>query len=167
MKKQDSLILFRVGTEEFAIELLEAKEIITSGQIRKLPKSYDFIEGIFNYRGDIIFIVSLKKKLKLDEYKVYKTSEITVDEVTEIDKKYFLIVNLNGKDTGFLVDDVINISHVNEAQVEDLSQIFQTNVDMDYIKGIVKFKDRPRILLDLKNILTQIEQEAMEQEFMN
>ena len=56
--EQISVIIFRVGNEEFAIDLLDVKEIIQSGQIRRLPKSLDYIEGIYNYRGNIIHIIN-------------------------------------------------------------------------------------------------------------
>ena len=61
-----SVILFEIGWEQFALDLVDVKEIVQAGQIRKIPKSMDFIEGIYNYRGDIIHIVNLKKKLKLE-----------------------------------------------------------------------------------------------------
>ncbi len=38
-----SVIMFKVGWEEFAIDIAEVKEIIQSGQIRRLPNSLDFI----------------------------------------------------------------------------------------------------------------------------
>ena len=43
-KDQMSIILFQVHSEIFAIDLLDVKEIVQSGQIRRLPKSLDFIE---------------------------------------------------------------------------------------------------------------------------
>ena len=60
---QLSVVLFETEGEQFAINLYDTKEIILAGQIRKLPQSYEFVEGIYNYRGDIIHIINLSKKL--------------------------------------------------------------------------------------------------------
>ena len=62
-RDQMSIIIFEVAGEQFGIDLLDVKEIIKAGQIRRLPKSLDFVEGIYNYRGDIIHIINLKKKI--------------------------------------------------------------------------------------------------------
>ncbi len=65
---QISILTFKIGWEEFVIDLLDVKEIIQAGQIRKLPKSIDYIDGIYNYRGEIIPVIYLKKKLDLVQY---------------------------------------------------------------------------------------------------
>lgn len=68
---QVSILIFQIGWEQFVIDLVDVKEIIQAGQIRKLPKSLEYIDGIYNYRGEIIHIVNLKKKLQLNEYMLY------------------------------------------------------------------------------------------------
>lgn len=57
---QVSILIFQIGWEQFVVDLLEVKEIIQARQIRKLPKSLDYIDGIYNYRGDIIHVVTYK-----------------------------------------------------------------------------------------------------------
>ncbi|MFX1257347.1 MAG: chemotaxis protein CheW [Promethearchaeota archaeon] len=182
---QRSIIVFEVGWEQFAIDLLEVKEIIQAGQIRKLPKSLDFIEGIYNYRGDIIHIINLKKKLNLNEYRLYKPnlSSTEMDDVNketeteetkktiEIDKtddnskmRFIIIVNINNTHVGFFVNRIIEVTHINPNDLIRLSPIFQTSVDIEYIKGVVKFKDRPRILIDFNKILSEAEQILIQKE---
>ena len=68
---QVSILSFQIGWEEFCIDLYQVKEIIQAGLIRKLPKSLDYIDGIYNYRGEIIHVINLKKKLNLDQYVLY------------------------------------------------------------------------------------------------
>ncbi|MFX1395034.1 MAG: chemotaxis protein CheW [Promethearchaeota archaeon] len=183
---QLSIIVFEIGWEQFVIELLDAKEIIQSGQIRRLPKSLDFIEGIYNYRGDIIHIINLKKKLNLDKYSIYKSvrSSITSAEENELaeneteenksmengseengsEKNFIIIVNINNKNIGFFVDRIINVAQISAKKVEALSPIFQTSIGIEYIKGIVKFEDRPRILIDLGKVLSEAEQYSIQKE---
>ena len=188
---QLSIIIFEIGWEQFAIELLDAKEIIKSGQIRRLPKSLDFIEGIYNYRGDIIHIINLKKKLNLDSYQLYKAAKIIAEE-TEVsegsevseaselnrdgngngnrnndsERDFIIIVNINEKHVGFFVDRIINVAQIPAKNVEGLSPIFQTSIGIEYIKGIVKFEDRPRILIDLSKVLSEAEQITIQKEVL-
>lgn len=189
---QLSIIIFEIGWEQFAIELLDVKEIIQSGQIRRLPKSLDFIEGIYNYRGDIIHIINLKKKLNLDSYQIYKAAKIIteVSEETEEtensrlegaselngngnnggnngDKRDFIIiVNVNDKNVGFFVDRIINVAQIPAKNLEGLSPIFQTSIGIEYIKGVIKFEDRPRILIDLSKVLSEAELITIQKEIL-
>ncbi|MFX1294870.1 MAG: chemotaxis protein CheW [Promethearchaeota archaeon] len=162
-KIQISLILIEIGGEEFAIDLLDAKEIIQAGQIRRLPRGFDFIEGIYNYRGNIIHIINPKKKLKINNRNIYKNQTET-DENSRDENEFIIIISLADNYIGFLVDRIINVTHVNTDDIEDLSPILQTNVDADCIKGIIKFKDRPRVWLNLKKVLSESEQISIQKE---
>ena len=158
-----SVIIFEVEGEQFAIDLLHAREIIQKGQIRRLPQTFEFIEGIYNYRGDIIYVINLSKKLELHKYKSYKSEEVEEEE-EKSDETYLVIVNINNVNTGLLVDRIINISHIKNKEIVGLSPIFETSISMEYIDGIIKFKDRPRILLNVDKILTEAEQVKIQKE---
>lgn len=161
---QISVITFQVGGEEFVIDLLNVKEIIQTGQIRRLPRSYDFIEGIYNYRGNIIHIINLKKKLNLGEMNLYNKSN-QLDMTLEDDKKFIIIVNIKNMDIGFYVDKIVNISNILVDDIVGLSPVIQTNLsNIDYINGIVKFEDKPRIFIDLHRILSDAERVTIEKD---
>ncbi len=155
-----------VNGEQFAIDLHDAKEIVLAGQIRKLPQSLDYIDGIFNYRGEIVHVLNLNKKLKLDEHKKVKIKE-SADSNDENIKQHIIIVTVNGINVGFLVDRIINVVHVSVNDIVGLNPIIRTSADARYIRGIVKFKDNPRIWLDLKKILTEAEQNSMQDDLIH
>ncbi|MFX0028117.1 MAG: chemotaxis protein CheW [Candidatus Hermodarchaeota archaeon] len=164
-KNQVSILIFQVGWEQFVIDLLEVKEIIQAGQIRKLPKSLEYIDGIYNYRGEIIHIVNLKKKLNLNEYMLYRSKNSSIEEENYGNKKkYIIILKVENSLIGFYVDRIINIDHINVNEISELSPIFQTSVAMKYIKGVINFKERPRIMLDLGKILIEIEEFKIQQD---
>ncbi len=162
---QLSFIIIEIGGEEFVIDLLEAKEIIQVGQIRRLPKSFDYVEGIYNYRGDIIHIINPKKKLKIEQYKFYKT-EAAAEENNGSELSFIIIVSIANKYLGFLVDRIINVAHVASEAIIGLNPIVQTKVNVDFIKGIVKFEDRPRIWLNLKKVLSESEKSLIKSEII-
>ncbi|MFX1276840.1 MAG: chemotaxis protein CheW [Promethearchaeota archaeon] len=162
-KQTVSVVLFEVEREQFCIDLLTAREIVPKGQIRRLPQTFDFVEGIYNYRGDIIYVINIAKKLKLSEFKTLKMKGIEEQDETG-SNNYIMIVNINNINTGFLVDRILNISHIKANSIVGLSPIFETSISIEYIKGIVKFDDRPRILLDVEKVLTEAEQVQIQKE---
>ena len=153
-----SLIVFEIGWEQFAIELFEASEILKGGQIRRLPRSLDYIEGIFNYRGEMIHIVNLKKRLKLNDYLLYKSKLTSIDKGNDNSNnlhKNIIIANINGTNIGFLVDRIVNVAHISPDNLIGLGPIFETSIGIEYIKSIVKFEDRPRVLLNIHKLLSE------------
>jgi purine-binding chemotaxis protein CheW len=162
---QVSILIFQVGWEQFVIDLLDVKEIIQAGQIRKLPKSLDYIDGIYNYRGEIIHIINLKKKLNLNEYKLYRSKKSSIEEENYGNtRNYIIILKVDNNLVGFYVDRIINIDHIDSNEIKALSLIFQTSVAMKYIKGVINFDERPRIMLELGKILTEIEEFQIQQD---
>jgi purine-binding chemotaxis protein CheW len=160
---QISILSFKIGWEEFVIDLFDVKEIIQAGLIRKLPKSLDFIDGIYNYRGEIIHIINLSKKLNLNQYVLYsKNASFEKESVTT--KKFIIILKLDNNLVGFYVDQIISIDHIDPTEIVGLSPIFQTSVAIENIKGIVKFEERPRVMLDLGKIFSEIEQFRIQQD---
>lgn len=160
---QISILSFQVGWEEFVIDLFDVKEIIQAGLIRKLPKSLDYIDGIYNYRGEIIHIINLKKRLKLEQYMLYsKYSSFEQDSVTS--KKFIIILKVDNNLIGFYVDSILSIDHVDPTEIVGLSPIFQTSVAMEYIKGIINFKEIPRIMLDLSKLFSEVEKFKIQQD---
>jgi purine-binding chemotaxis protein CheW len=160
---QISILTFKIGWEEFVIDLLDVKEIIQAGQIRKLPKSINYIDGIYNYRGEIIHVINLKKKLDLDQYLLYEKFS-SFDQESNTTKKFIIILKLDNDLIGFYVDQIISIDHILPDEIVGLSPIFQTSVAIEFIKGIINFEDRPRIMLDLGKIFSEVEKFRTQQD---
>ncbi|MHA2268285.1 MAG: chemotaxis protein CheW [Promethearchaeota archaeon] len=161
---QISVLTFQVGWEEFVIDLLDVKEIIQAGQIRKLPKSVDYIDGIYNYRGEIIHVINLKKKLDLDQYLLYHDKYSSFEQESSVTKKFIIILKVDSDLIGFYVDQIISIDHILPNEIVGLSPIFQTSVAIEFIKGIINFKDRPRVMLDLTKIFSEVEKFRVSQQ---
>lgn len=170
--EQMSIIIFEVNKEQFAINLLEVKEIVQANQIRRLPKSFDFVEGIYNYRGEIIHIVNLKKKLNLNNTFLYKSKKISSNDEADQDNlssttNFIIILNILDTFIGFLVDRIINVININRKSLVSLSPIFQTSVGIEYVKGIIKLEDKPRILIDLSKVLNEDEHSTIKNELLS
>ncbi len=161
---QISILTFKIGWEEFVIDLLDVKEIIQAGQIRKLPKSIDYIDGIYNYRGEIIHVINLRKKLNLDQYLLYHEKHSSFEEDSTETKKFIIILKVDSDLIGFYVDQIISIDHILPEEIVRLSPIFQTSVAIEFIKGIINFEDRPRVVLDLTKIFTEVEKFRIQQD---
>lgn len=136
-------VVFKLGQEEYGIDIMNVSEISTYQEIIKVPNVPSFIEGIINYRGSVIPIICLAKRLSI------KAKE--VDNNTRI-----IIINLQGKQIGFIVDEASSTIRISSEDIDPAPSIIG-NIDTKYIKGVGKPGNRLIILVDLENILTSEE----------
>ncbi len=151
-KKETSEILqlvgFKIGQEEFGINILAVQEIIKIIDITKVPNASDYIEGVINLRGRIIPIVHLRKRLGMPVIEMDKNSRIIVVEVC-------------GKTIGFIVDEVQEVLRISTDITEKPPELV-SGVHSDYIVAVAKLEERLLILLDLDKALANDELEELE-----
>lgn len=138
------IVSFRLANEEYGVDIMRVQEIILMGQITRMPEVPDFICGLINLRGHVIPIVDLRKRFGL--------SVAQNNEHTRI-----IVVNVNEKTIGIVVDAVDEVLRINADQVEPPPSSI-AGIDHTYIRGLVKFEDKLLILLNIENILSDEEQ---------
>jgi purine-binding chemotaxis protein CheW len=134
------LATFRLGEEEYAVEISTVQEINRMTEITKVPNSPPYIEGVLNLRGKIIPAVNLRKKFGL--------SEKDFDRHTRI-----MVVDIMETMVGLIVDAVSEVIRI-LAETLEPAPAMTTGVNSKYIKGIGKINDRLIILLDLDKLFT-------------
>lgn len=136
------LVGFQIGKELFGVDILMVQEIIRQVSITAVPNSPDFVEGVINLRGDIIPVIDLRKRLDL---------YIKKDHLNE--HNWILILDINGRVTGFIVDKVTEVLKIEESAIEHAPDIIVKGLENQYIRGVVDIESKLLILLDFNRIL--------------
>lgn len=142
------LVSFRLGGEEFGVDIMQVQEIIRMQNITAVPNAPDFVEGVINLRGRVIPIIDLRKRFGLDCKEHDKATRIVVVKVDEIT-------------VGLVVDEVSEVLRIPADTVEPPPPIV-AGVESDYIKGVGKLDDRLLILLDLSKTLSKEEKRSLQ-----
>lgn len=137
---QMQLVGFTIGKETFGVNILMVQEIIRAAPITAVPNSPDFIEGVINLRGSIIPVIDLRKRLNL-----FKERE---DDVT-----WILIINVDERVTGFIVDSVTKVLKIQTSTIEPPPDIVVAGLKSQYIRGVCEIDTGLLILLDFSRIL--------------
>ena len=143
------LVVFSVENETFGVEILEVQEIIRMRDITWLPNTPDFVKGAINLRGNIIPVIDLREKFGLPPKPYTKFTRI-------------IIVQVEDKLIGMIVDDVSEVVEVPEAEIEPPPEMV-TGRSSEYIRGVAKVGDRLIIILELANILSTEEKVMLEE----
>lgn len=135
-------LTFRLGGEEYGLEILKVREIIGIMDITQVPQTPDFVEGVINLRGKVIPVIDLRAKFGLER--------MTYNEQTCI-----IVVDV-GSLMGIIVDTVSEVHDILGDDIEPAPS-FGASIDTSFILGMGKVKDTVKILLDIDRVLTQEE----------
>jgi len=135
------LVTFLLEEDEFGVDIMDVKEIIRVPNITKVPNAPAYIEGACNLRGNVLPIIDGRARLNLERKLKDENSRI-------------LVIDVDGKATGIIVDKVSEVMRVNTSNIENPPQIVK-NVGSDYLNGVVKLDNGNRLimLLDVVKIL--------------
>lgn len=143
------LVTFRLGNEEFSVDILKVQEIIRLLDLTRVPKAPEFIEGVINLRGKVIPVMDLRKRFSMPEAE--DTSEARI-----------IVVELKDTTVGFRVDGVSEVLRLPADTVEPPPTMV-CGLETEYIKGVGKLDDRLIILLDVEKVLTEQEHTSLEE----
>lgn len=137
------LVSFRVGAEEFGLDILRVQEIIRLQQLTRVPASPGFMDGVINLRGKVIPVISLRK--------LFGLADMAYDKQTRI-----VVVEVKGSVLGFIVDSVSEVLRIPAATVEPPPRLGK--VEREYVSGVGRLDDRLLILLNLERLMSSSEQ---------
>jgi purine-binding chemotaxis protein CheW len=136
-------LTFVLGTEEYGLEILKVQEIRGYDAVTQIANTPDFIKGVVNLRGKIVPIVDLRIKFHL--------GKVEYDEFTVV-----IILNLNGRVVGIVVDGVSDVMALKDDQIRDVPSLV-TSIDTKYIVGLATVEQQMLILVDIEQLMSSQE----------
>jgi len=132
------LVSFRLGQEEYGIEITKVQEIILMGEITQVPQTPPYIKGLINLRSTVIPIVDLRLRFGLPPQDATEETRI-------------MVVNVRGKIIGIIVDAVSEVLRISKEQIAPPPPTV-AGLGRDYLTGLVKLENRLLILLDIEKL---------------
>ncbi|MBN2102894.1 purine-binding chemotaxis protein CheW [bacterium] len=134
-------VCFKLGNEEFGVDILKVREIVRIQSITHVPQTPDTVAGVINLRGNVIPVIDLPKKLGLPES-------------NRDDKARIIVFFVGDKLIGMIVDHVERVLRIRKEQIESPPDIGAGRIQ-DYIEGMGKVEKDLIVLLNIDKILTE------------
>ena len=138
--KTNEFLTFKLGTEEYGIEILKVQEIRGHDAITRIANAPDFIRGVVNLRGIIVPIIDMRIKFNL--------GRADYDAFTVV-----IVLNVSGRVMGIVVDGVSDVITLAADQVKPTPD-FPSHLGTDYIIGLGTIDERMLILMDIEKLMT-------------
>lgn len=140
------LISFRIGLQEFCVDIMAVREIRGWTPATPLPQTPAFVRGVINLRGAVLPIVDLASRLGLG-----------IVEPTA--RHVIIVVRIGEQMVGLLVDAVCDILTVTQDMLQATPDVACDSVKT-FVKGIMAIEGRMISLISLDRVLPSLEAEA-------
>lgn len=136
----NEFLTFRLGNEEYGIEILKVQEIRGYEAITQIANAPDFIKGVVNLRGIIVPIIDMRIKFRL--------GSVEYDQFTVV-----IILNVAGRVMGMVVDGVSDVISLEPEQMRPTPELGSV-IDTEYIMGLGTIDDRMLIMIDIEKLMS-------------
>ena len=136
-------ICVRLGDEQYGINIKFVDNIGRMQKITRVPKSQPYYLGVINLRGEVIPVMSIRRRLNLEQ-----------DEFTN--KSRIIILKFEQDLVGVVVDEVREVVNLKE---EDIEKVAHNGKDekSSFINGVGKYDDQLISLFDVYAIIAEKE----------
>ena len=139
-KQVKQYIVVQIGSEKYGIDISYVDNIVRMQKITRVPKAQPYFKGIINLRGEIVPVMSIRKKMGLEEDVITGASRIII---LKIEDKGSL---------GVMVDAVNEVVNLTEDQIET-NNISSNHAKDTFINGIGKNGDQLISLSEINAII--------------
>lgn len=136
---KNKYLSFLVGNEEFGIEISCVKEIINMVSITQVPSTPEYVKGIINLRGDIIPVIDVRIRFKMQER--------PYDDLTCI-----IVIERQGENIGLIVDGVNEVKYINEKNISSPPSA-RLSYSNQFVKNLGRCDDRVVLLIEIDRLL--------------
>jgi purine-binding chemotaxis protein CheW len=143
---------FRLGGEEYAIEILKVREIIGVLPMTRIPNKVNALRGVINLRGRIIPVVDVRQRFGLTKSEI---GEQTVIIVVQYEQNGMPLT------IGLLVDEVLEVLKLDKDQIEAQPEYGTGASRAQFVEGIAKLDQRMLFLVHLERMLESEEAKSL------
>lgn len=140
-------LIFSLCSEQYAVPLLNVKEVIAMTEITPVPYSPPHFKGIMNLRGQVISVIDLRQKLRMP--KADASAETAI-----------IILDLSPLSLGIIVDSVESVLAVDQKEIQPPPDV-GAGSNTSYIRGVTRKDKKLILLLDIEKTLSVEDLRAM------
>ena len=135
------LISFRIGAQEFCVDIMAIREIRGWTAATALPQSPSFVRGVINLRGAVLPIVDLASRLG------FESTEAS-------DRNVIIVADIGGQVVGLLVDAVSDILTITDDMIQPTPDV-ASETAKTFVRGLIPMEGRMISLIGLERVLPE------------
>ncbi len=146
LSAKQGAVSFFLGEKEYAVDIGSVREVIYGKKISPLPGAPDYFAGLIDLRGIVIPVIHLGKRL-------HGVGRGSVLGDSSLVSGHILIVEIDRKKVGFIVDRVEDVVVIEKDSVQSAQNLIE--LPLPVIEGVFRYKGRLILLLYLERLFTE------------
>ncbi|MDN2580850.1 MULTISPECIES: chemotaxis protein CheW [Aquibium] len=139
LSKNSELIAFRLGGQEFCVDIMSVRDIRGWTPTTPLPHSPGYVKGVINLRGSVLPVIDLAARLG------FRSTEPTARHV-------IIVTQVGNQSVGLLVDAVSDILTINADTIQPTPDV-ASELARAFMKGVLAIEGRMISLIGLDSVL--------------
>jgi len=140
------LIVFRLGIQEFCVDIMSVRDLRGWTQTTTLPHSPHYVRGVINLRGAVLPVIDLASRLG------FPPAEPTARHV-------IMVTQVANQTVGLLVDAVSDILNIGDEAIQATPDVV-SDMARHFVRGVLAIEGRMISLIALENVMPIAEREA-------
>jgi purine-binding chemotaxis protein CheW len=145
----DKIVIFRLGDDLFAAGVRSVERVLRYQRARPLPDVPPWVDGVIEYRANVIPQLDLRRRFELRETAAGPTTRV-------------LVLSVGGGWVAVVVDAVLEVAGYDASQLAAPPALFR-GLAGEYLQGLVRREERLVVLLDVDRLLSATERLRLEQ----
>lgn len=131
------IVIFKVSNQKYGLPIRSVSEIIRIPDVTQIPNAQSYFKGVISLRDHVVPVISLSKRLNLNEAAVSRDSRIIIAEDNDIK-------------VGLIVDAVCSVTHYRDKELKSANHAEEQN---DFITGILNRDDEMILMLNPQKVI--------------
>lgn len=142
-KDTKQYIVVKLGSEQYGIDISYIDNIVRMQKITRIPKIQTYFKGVINLRGEIVAVMSIRKKMDLEDDVITNSSRIII---LKLEEKGMI---------GIIVDEVKEVVTLDSSEIEKVARGMEGR-EM-FINGVGKHDGQLISLFEINAIVDEKE----------
>lgn len=145
--RAQSYVVFRLGGEGYALEVMRVQEVLDVGMLTKVPGGPKSLRGVLNLRGHVVPVYDLRVPF-----------ELPIDPKPSRAPSVLMVESEAGNDmrvTGLLVDRVSDVLEFRNEDVQPAPQLGLGKAT-PFVRGLIRHQEGFLLVLDLDRVFAAL-----------
>lgn len=138
MKDPDSLIVFTLDNQRYALPLPAVDRVVRMVAITPLPNAPDIVLGVVNIQGRVIPVINMRRRFHLPEREIALTDQLVVAHTAR-------------RPVALVADAVLDVI---ACPAQSLIAAGEVLPNIEYVEGVIKLADGLILIHDLEKFLS-------------
>lgn len=132
------LLIFTLCSEDYGLDIACVQEVIRVQKIFPIPEAADFVHGVMTFRGKVVTLIDLRKKMGLAAKPISSEDRI-------------IIARVKDHPVGIVVDAVLGVFDIEPSSISNPDDSLR---NATYLKGIAKRGSQLIMMMDLDSLFS-------------